>query len=116
MRRYDAAQRVSIADPLVTLPAEQLKDWGAYSQLLWGVKPRWVLGARGELADGDGAAFTTALRSRRYRVSPSVTWYPSEFSKVRLQYNYDDRRGIGTDHSLWLQTEFILGAHAAHKF
>ena len=116
VRRYDADQRVSIEDSLVTLPAERLKDWGAYSQLLWGVRPRWILGARGEFADGAGAAFTTALRSRRYRVSPSVTWYPSEFSKVRLQYNYDDRPGIGTDHSLWLQTEFILGAHAAHKF
>ena len=32
------------------------------------------------------------------------------------QYNYDDRKGIGTDHSLWFQFEFLLGAHAAHKF
>ena len=116
VRRYDAAQRESIEDPLTTLPAERLKDWGAYSQLLWGVRPRLVLGARGEIADGAAAAFTSTLRSRRFRVSPSVTWYPSEFSKVRLQYNYDDRGGLGTDHSLWLQTEFILGAHAAHKF
>jgi hypothetical protein len=116
IRRYDAAQRASIEDPLVTLPAEQLKDWGAYAQLLWGVKPRWVLGLRGDVADGDSAAFDTALRSRRYRVSPNLTFYPSEFSKVRLQYNYDDRTGVGTDNSLWLQVEFILGAHAAHKF
>ena len=55
-------------------------------------------------------------RASRWRISPNITWYPSEFSKIRLQYNYDDREGIGTDHSLWLQTEFILGAHAAHKF
>jgi len=45
-----------------------------------------------------------------------LTWYPTEFSKFRLQYNYDDRRDFGTDHSVWLQFEFLLGAHAAHKF
>jgi hypothetical protein len=47
---------------------------------------------------------------------PNLTWYPSEFSKIRLQYNYDDRHDIGVDHSVWLQFEFLLGAHAAHKF
>ena len=55
-------------------------------------------------------------RDMRWRLSPNLTWYPSEFSKVRLQYNYDDRRGFGDDHSVWLQFEVLLGAHAAHKF
>lgn len=116
VRDYDAAKRISAANPADTLPSESLKDWGIYSQLLWGVKPRIVLGLRGEVVDGDDAAFDADLRARRYRVSPNLTWYPTEFSKLRLQYNYDDREGIGTDHSLWLQVEFILGAHAAHKF
>jgi hypothetical protein len=116
VRNYDAAERISAENPTDTLPAERLKDWGVYSQLLWGVKPRIVLGLRGEVVDGDDAAFAIDSRVRRYRVSPNVTWYPTEFSKLRLQYNYDDREGIGTDHSLWLQVEFILGAHAAHKF
>jgi len=62
------------------------------------------------------AAEVRALRAERFRLSPNLTLYPTEFSKVRLQYNYDHRDGIGSDHSLWLQFEFILGAHAAHKF
>jgi hypothetical protein len=45
-----------------------------------------------------------------------MTWYPTEFSKIRLQYNYDDRKSVGTDHSVWMQFEFLLGAHASHKF
>jgi hypothetical protein len=115
-RRYDAAARVSAADSTVTLPEERLTDRGLYTQLLWGIKPRVVVGLRGDFVGGNTGAFTSELRADRYRLSPNLTWYPTEFSKVRLQYNYDDRKGLGIDHSLWLQFEFILGAHAAHKF
>jgi hypothetical protein len=85
-------------------------------QLLWGIKPRVVAGLRGEVGSGDDAAFDSPLRADRLRLSPNVTWYPTEFSKLRLQYNYDHREGIGRDHSVWLQFEFLLGAHASHKF
>lgn len=115
-RRYDAAERVAVDDPGVTLPNERLSDRGMYSQILWGVKPRIVLGLRGDLVSGSAAALNPDLHASRYRVSPNVTWYPSEFSKFRVQYNLDHRKGVGTDHSLWFQFEFILGAHAAHKF
>jgi len=115
-RRYEAAQRESADDPTVTLPPETLSDRGVYSQLLWGIKPRWVVGLRGEFASGDNAAFDSQLRADRFRLSPNLTWYPTEFSKLRLQYNYDHREGIGGDHSVWLQFEFVLGAHASHKF
>ena len=115
-RRYGAAARVAAADSSVPLPAETLRDRGMYAQLLWGIKPLWVLGLRGEFANGDPAAFVSDLRGDRYRLSPNLTWYPTEFSKVRLQYNYDHRTGIGIDHSVWMQFEFLLGAHAAHKF
>jgi len=115
-RQYDAEERVSADDPSVTLPSESLKDRGAYAQLLWGIRPRIVAGLRGDWARGDDALAQTPLRADRFRLSPNFTWYPTEFSKFRVQYNYDDRTGIGTDHSLWFQFEFLLGAHAAHKF
>ena len=115
-RRYDAAERASAANASVTLPGETLNDRGAYAQLLWGIKPRIVAGLRGDFASGDAAAFESELRAERFRLSPNLTLYPTEFSKLRLQYNFDDRKGIGRDHSIWLQFEFILGAHAAHKF
>jgi hypothetical protein len=116
IRRYGAAQRASSEDPAVTLPATTLRDRGAYAQVLWGIKPLLVAGLRGEFASGDAATFDPAVRATRYRVSPNVTWYPSEYSKVRVQYNYDHRAAIGVDHSVWVQFEFLLGAHAAHKF
>lgn len=116
MRRYDAGERTSESSPTVTLPSETLKDRGGYAQFLWGIKPRIVAGLRGDWARGDDAAFESELRRNRFRVAPNFTWYPTEFSKFRVQYNFDDRAGIGRDHSLWFQFEFLLGAHAAHKF
>jgi hypothetical protein len=115
-RRYGVATRLTLEEPAVTLPGETLRDQGAYAQLLWGIKPLLVAGLRGEFVSGDSAAFESTLRADRYRFSPNITWYPTEFSKFRLQYNYDHRTGIGRDSSVWIQFEFLLGAHAAHKF
>ena len=66
----------------------------------------------------NGAAVSSRdpARAQRWRLSPNLTWYPTEFSKIRLQYNFDDRALYGVDHSVWLQFEFVLGAHAAHSF
>mgnify|MGYP001561472538 CR=1 FL=1 len=98
---------------------DSLDDWGLYSQFLWGFKRNWVWGIRYDLADGNGA-LTDYLRDRRHRVSPNLTWYPTEFSKVRFQYNYDKAEHIndsdGDEHSVWLQFEFMLGSHPKHKF
>jgi hypothetical protein len=105
-------------DLLAGLPSETLRDWGFYSQLVWGFRERWVAGLRGEYADGNHGAFDSndVFRGERERVSPNLTFYPSEFSKIRLQYNYDHGALFGDAHSVWLQLEFLLGSHGAHKF
>jgi type II secretory pathway pseudopilin PulG len=106
----------------VDLPRETLTDWGFYSQFAWGFRKDWVAAFRGDYVTRAGKADYERIlgddpdRVPRWRLSPNLTWYPSEFSKLRLQYNYDDRRQLGEDHSVWLQYEFSLGAHAAHKF
>ncbi len=107
-------------DPLapVPLPSESLKDWGFYAQVLWGFHERWVAGLRGEYANGNSANYdpNDPYRNERTRISPNITFYPSEFSKIRLQYNLDHGELVGDEHSVWLQVEFLIGAHAAHKF
>lgn len=106
----------------VYLPGETLADWGLYSQIAWGFRKDWVAALRGDyVLPVDKAAYEWILgddpnRLPRWRFSPNLTWYLSEFSKLRLQYNYDDRQQLGIGHSVWLQFEFSLGAHAAHKF
>ena len=105
-------------DLAAALPSENLRDWGFYLQSLWGIKPRWVAGLRGEFVTGNDGAFDASdvFRGDRTRIAPNITWYPSEFSKIRLQYNYDHGQLFGDEHSVWMQFEFLLGAHSAHKF
>jgi hypothetical protein len=114
-RRFDAGADSSATPPL---PAEKLEDWGLYTQVLWGFEPRWVTGLRWDYADGNTAAFDPLdpFRGERWRISPVLTFYPSEFSKIRLQYNYDHGEYFPAANSIWMQLEFSLGAHAAHKF
>ena len=109
-RRYEAA-----ATP--TLAAATFKDHGAYAQVVWGIKPMWTLGARLDTVGGDVGDDPADPRFQpRRRASLEGTWYPTEYSKLRVQYAYDDRTGIPDASSVWLQLEFLLGAHAAHKF
>jgi len=53
----------------------------------------------------------------RNRWSAALTFYTSEFAKIRLQFNLDDSKALGRrEQSVWLQFEFNLGQHGAHKF
>lgn len=125
LRRYQAASSTTAdLDGDATpdfVPREKLTDWGVYSQIAYGFRKGWVAALRGDYVTSDTAEYEETFgrdldRATRWRVSPNLTWYPSEFSKIRLQYNFDHRSGIGPDHSVWLQFEFLLGTHAAHKF
>jgi hypothetical protein len=117
-RRFQAGHGANDSFPV----AETFHDWGLYSQVLWGFKKGWVAGIRGDYVDMQNSMFTDDLdRQSRWRLSANLTWYPTEFSKIRLQYNQDfleqnfflSGREV---ESIFLQWEFILGAHGAHKF
>ena len=50
------------------------------------------------------------------RWSAMFDWSPSEFSRVRLQYNRDDSRPNDTDDQWTLHYIMSLGSHGAHEF
>ena len=121
-RDYDAGP-----DTINGIPASRLKDYGMYSQVTWGFVYRWVAGFRVDYVNSSGgdpaAPFLTMLAQRdligeRWRFAPNLTFYPSEFSKFRLQYNLDfaSSRGREAVHGLFLQAEFNIGEHGAHSF
>ncbi|MGI8481167.1 MAG: hypothetical protein ACR2MF_03755, partial [Chthoniobacterales bacterium] len=117
-RRFEAGRGIDQTFPV----AETFHDWGIYSQVVWGFKKGWTAGFRGDYLHMADSAFTDDdARQTRSRISANLTWYPTEFSKLRLQYNHDfldaneflGSRGVD---SVFFQFEFILGAHGAHKF
>lgn len=132
MRRlYDGAAAFNAAGAQIDR-ARTLADWGMYSQLVWGFARPWVAGIRGDYArgqedsfsDGSYNSLSDSFRDQRGRASAELTYYPSEFSKFRIQYNYDrstfltrapfnDPRDAS---SVYLQFEILFGAHGAHKF
>jgi len=102
---------------------------GWYLQGVYQFRPRWRAGLRYDSLDsGDtriailpggllpGFAFPDLQNATPTRTSVMLDWNLSEFSRLRAQFAWDQARLNGTDHQLFLQYLFSLGAHGAHKF
>jgi hypothetical protein len=121
MKRDFEAQRVVDPAGVVTLDGRTLHDWGLYTQLLWGFHHPWAAGVRYEYVTGSGASVggreADPFRDDRTRIAPLLVYHPTEFSRLRLQYNFDDADHLERDaHSVWFGFEVLYGSHAAHKY
>ena len=83
---------------------------------------RWRFGARG---DGLGLFYDRFDRadvrqdfgSTPWRISAMAEFNPTEFTRIRLQYNHDESARNGqSNNEIFLQFIFGIGAHAAHPF
>ncbi len=107
------------------LPEATLTDSNGYAQVLWRFAKRWATAARYEFGtpahgkDGDVAAdpLDPEWTATRQRFSANVTFWPTEFSRLRLQAA-TDRAGWRNepDYSVFLTLEAVVGAHGAHSF
>ncbi|WNG38310.1 zinc-regulated TonB-dependent outer membrane receptor [Archangium violaceum] len=106
-------------------PQDVLSDFNGYGQVLWRFAQRWAVAGRyefgsptrnqgGSLADDPLDPEWTA---NRQRLSANVTFWPTEFSRLRLQ-GATDRIGWRDrpDYSVFLALEVVMGAHGAHSF
>lgn len=114
------------------------KQNGYYIQAVYQWRPQWRAGLRydrlhannkltnfDQYADGDSTAGVGEDEFRDEsglgtaddpnRVSAMVDWSPSEFSRLRLQFNRNDN-GIDSDNQVYFQYLMSLGAHGAHQF
>lgn len=107
------------------VPNDVLTDVNGYGQVVVRLSQRWATAARYELgtpAHGqDGHVAEDPLdpewTESRQRVSANVTFWPTEFSRLRLQGAADF---VGwrdkPDYSVFLALEAVMGAHGAHRF
>ncbi|EKF75866.1 phosphate-selective porin O and P [Alcanivorax hongdengensis A-11-3] len=103
------------------LPLTARQDAG-YLSASYGFAPRWQVSARyaaaginGQVKEGDDKEDIGIS----YQNSLALTWYATEFSKVRLQFNRNDidgEDGRDTYNQVFLQYNLSLGAHGAHSF
>ncbi len=117
-----------------THPAQALdgayrnKQDGVYLQGVYGIAPRWQIGAR-----YDGVGFTNRVSEHSpgasHRYTGMLSLAPTEFSRLRLQYAYGDILAAEIEniveieatereyfHQFFLQFIIGLGAHSAHAF
>ncbi len=131
-RRYGAdAGAVSSQDMAVTIDLDggAITDRGFVASLEYGLDEHWSAGLRGEYASGSGESALVKAdrveldrqadfrRDGRWRFSPLISWRPTEFSRLRLQYNHDRYEhgdGAGRDHTVWFGVDVLLGAHPPH--
>jgi hypothetical protein len=105
----------------VTGPFTQHQS-GWYMQGAYQFHPYWRAGLRyDELEKGsfDGGVNSANITPAAYtpkRYSAMIDWNPSEFSRIRMQYNEDKSQQNLTDHQIFFQYIYSLGTHGAHKF
>ncbi len=104
------------------VPDDMWRDVGGFSDLVFGLSKEWNAGVRGELwrrvggdaPNGTNGRATFGVDSERG--SAQLSFMPSHFSRVRLQYTAEHAEQLGTSHAAMLQFEVAAGAHGAHTY
>jgi hypothetical protein len=119
------------------LETETLTDWGGYAQMVWRLNKRWELGLRYGFGSGaENDPLDPNWTTLKQRGSLVATFYPSHFSRIRLQANVHnmehventgevlderthDEQAYGHEdlgYSIFLAVEFFIGSHPTHSY
>lgn len=97
---------------------------GWYAEAVYQFMPRWKTGFRYDYLDSSNSGNNTVVlddasllsnADALQRVSVMLAWQPSEFSRIRAQFNRDDSTA-DTDNQFFVQYTMALGAHGAHAY
>ncbi len=88
-----------------------IKSWGMFAFAQQQLSKRFFLGGRFDYSE-----FPTSSADREIAYSAILTFWPSEFQTIRLQYRHLNRNFADDDNAVFLQWVFITGAHGAHQF
>lgn len=100
------------------IPHDHLIDGGGMAHLTWQINPNWELGARAEWVTGTKNDYMDPeWTTDRTRYALQGTYYPSHFSRLRLQTSVD--RPLWFENPIWgamLNLELVAGSHGSHEF
>jgi len=97
---------------------------GWYAQAVYQFIPHWRAGLRYDQLDSENKGSDEDVLSEAgldneghtpKRYSSMLEWLPSEFSRIRLQFNHD-KSYEKTDNQIFLQYTHSLGSHGAHQY
>ncbi len=123
-RQEDGAITMLNSGPPLETSTYDGDQTGWYAQTIYQFQPQWRAGLRydrldsnnrGSDADVLGEAGLDNEGHTPKRTSAMIEWVPSEFSRVRLQYNRD-RSYEESDDQVILQYTTSLGSHGAHQY
>jgi hypothetical protein len=122
-------------------PEKTIDDWGAYAQIVYRFAKRWNTGFRFDFVDTDDPITPVedeleagnlpqiirqegeeeeeemlGLLGKELRYAFMLTFNPTEFSRIRLQYEFDDPDFKNPYSAVYLQFQYSLGPHGAHPF
>ncbi len=129
MRRTEEGDLAFDVDNLALSGDYDTTQSGWYVQSVYQFMPRWRAGVRYDALDSGTtqiglvedsllppSAFPLLEAADPSRVTLMLDWSPTEFSRLRAQYAWDDARDAETDRQFQLQYLYSIGAHGAHKF
>lgn len=129
LRRREAGELAYYADGAALRDSLHSRQSGWYLQASYRFLDNWRASLRHDRLDSGNAAIglvqsgaLTAADLPVYaafqpkRDGVALDYAPSEFSRIRLQYNRDNTQPGRSDNQLFLQYTLSLGAHGAHQY
>jgi hypothetical protein len=100
------------------VPAGLLVDYGGYGALSWHFAQQWGTAIRYDAATGlPGDYLDPDWVGDRGKWTANLTFWPTEFSRLRLQGSMDRPSWRSEPiYAGFLTVETVIGAHGAHKF
>ncbi|HHJ21036.1 MAG TPA: hypothetical protein ENJ84_14600 [Gammaproteobacteria bacterium] len=123
-QRDEAGQVSSIDGNNLGRSTIDARQEGGYIEGIYKFRPHWRAGLRYDRlsSDNQGNPINRLQQfglldegHHPHRGSAMLEWIPSEFSRIRLQYNRDNSVQE-TDHQVIFQYTQALGSHGAHQF
>ncbi len=90
---------------------QQVNSFGFFTFLEYQLTQRWFLGSRFDYSE-----FPDASDLNQKAFSGLVTFWPSEFQTLRLQYKHTSGDLVEVDNQILAQWFFVIGAHGAHPY